>query len=385
MSVNNNESGTNIWSDPEAVLSCASLIGELIMNANNINEPDTSMNMSCCASCGTSEDDEIQLRTCTACKSVRYCGVKCQRDHRPKHKKACKKRAAELRDELLFKQPESSHLGDCPICLLPLPIKEEQITMVGCCSINICDGCMYANGVREREKGLEHKCPFCRDPLLLSRDTIGSVPGATSMKRVEANDPMALCCMADARYEEGNYVDAFEYLTKAAGLGDAESHYKLSKLYLNGEGVEKDEKKQIHHLEEAAIAGHPYARLCLACYEDDIERFDRADKHLVIAANLGLDESIQSLKDLHGKGFFSKEQLAAALRGHEAAVDAMKSPQREAAEASARRMENNGIAKDTALAAAVSVGRRLNEELTQDAIIAAVQSARRRENVSSVH
>ena len=176
MSVNNNESGTNIWSDPEAVLSCASLIGELIMNANNINEPDTSMNMSCCGSCGTSEGDDIQLRTCTACKSVRYCGVKCQRDHRPKYKKACKKRAAELRDELLFNQPESSHLGDCPICLLPLPIKEEQITMVGCCSINICDGCMYANGVREREKGLEHKCPFCRDPFCCLETPLGQFP-----------------------------------------------------------------------------------------------------------------------------------------------------------------------------------------------------------------
>jgi len=27
------------------------------------------------------------------------------------------KRAAELRDEILFKQPESSHRGDCPICM----------------------------------------------------------------------------------------------------------------------------------------------------------------------------------------------------------------------------------------------------------------------------
>ena len=33
-----------------------------------------------------------------------------------------RKRAAVLRDELLFKQPESSHLGDCPICCLPLPL-----------------------------------------------------------------------------------------------------------------------------------------------------------------------------------------------------------------------------------------------------------------------
>ena len=61
-----------------------------------------------------------------------------------------------------------------------------------------------------------------------------------------------------------------------------------------------------------------------------------------------------------------------------------KSPQRKAAEVSARKMENDGIDKDTILATAVSVGRLLNEELTQDAIIAAVQTARRRENVSSV-
>eukprot|EP00985_Skeletonema_marinoi_P016042 scaffold8511_cov134-Skeletonema_marinoi.AAC.1 len=51
-----------------------------------------------CASCGKTENDEgIKLKNCTACHLVRYCGVECQREHRPKHKKACKKRAAELR------------------------------------------------------------------------------------------------------------------------------------------------------------------------------------------------------------------------------------------------------------------------------------------------
>eukprot|EP00985_Skeletonema_marinoi_P002564 scaffold1057_cov203-Skeletonema_marinoi.AAC.12 len=51
---------------------------------------------------------------------VRYCSDECQRDHKPYHKEACKNQAAELRDELLFKQPESTHLGDCPICMIPL-------------------------------------------------------------------------------------------------------------------------------------------------------------------------------------------------------------------------------------------------------------------------
>ncbi len=52
-----------------------------------------------CASCGiTDEGDGVELKKCTACKLVRYCGVECQRKHRPEHKRACKKRAAELRD-----------------------------------------------------------------------------------------------------------------------------------------------------------------------------------------------------------------------------------------------------------------------------------------------
>jgi len=80
---------------------------------------DAENGMMCCASCGTEEVDGVKLKKCTACKSVRYCSVKCQKDHRAKHKRACKKRAAELRDEIVFKQPESSHLGDCPICCLP--------------------------------------------------------------------------------------------------------------------------------------------------------------------------------------------------------------------------------------------------------------------------
>jgi hypothetical protein len=66
----------------------------------------------CCASCDIAGVDDIQLKKCNACKSVRYCSDTCQRDHRSQHKQECKKRAAELCDEILFKQPESSYLGD---------------------------------------------------------------------------------------------------------------------------------------------------------------------------------------------------------------------------------------------------------------------------------
>src|SRR6056300_1491867 len=81
--------------------------------------------MSCCASCGKAALDDVKLKKC-ACELVKYCSVDCQKNHRSQHKRACKKRLAEIRDDNLFKEPDESHLGDCPICFLPLPIKTEM-------------------------------------------------------------------------------------------------------------------------------------------------------------------------------------------------------------------------------------------------------------------
>ena len=153
------------------------------------------------------------------------------------------------------------------------------------------------------------------------------------LKRVAASDPVALNNMGARHYLEGDYGTAFEYLTKAAELDNAEAHYQLSRFYREGVvGVEKDERKRLYHLEEAAIGGHAKARFQLACYEWIHGRFDREVKHLIIAANLGYDNSLKLLRTFHAEGIVSKEDLASALRGHQAAVDATKSPQREAAE-----------------------------------------------------
>jgi len=86
-----------------------------------------------CASCGImAEVDAVQLKKCADCDLVKYCSEKCQGEHKLQHEEACKKRAAELRDELLFKQPESSHRGDCPICMMPLPLDLTKSITKGC-------------------------------------------------------------------------------------------------------------------------------------------------------------------------------------------------------------------------------------------------------------
>ena len=280
-----------------------------------------------CASCGTAGSDNIKLKNCDDCDLVRYCSVKCQEDHMPEHKKECKKRAAELKDEILFKQPENNHYGDCPICCLPIPINPEKSCFYTCCTKYVCKGCSHANIKREIEGRLEQKCPFCRNAAPKTDEECNE----RLMKRIEVNDPVAMIQIGMKKYKEGDYRSAFEYSRKAADLGDVMSHYQVSCLYRTGQGVEKDEKKALHHLTEAAIGGHPDARYNLALMEGRMDRVDRAVKHFIIAAKLGHDDSLTYVKNAYKAGYASKEDFNAALRGYQAAIEATKSHQREEA------------------------------------------------------
>ncbi len=284
--------------------------------------------MMCCASCGKAAVDEVKLKICTACKLVKYCSVECQKNHRKQHKRACKKRAAELRDDTLFRQPDQSDWGECPLCCLPLPLDEGKFGLFSCCCKHICNGCFHANKQREMEQGLELKCPYCREPLPKTEEEIDQ----NYMKRVKVNDPIALSRMGDKSEEEGDLQGAVEYYTKAAELGSMLAHFNLSCLYNDGKGVERDLKKKIYHLEEAAIGGHPSARFNLALEEGRGGRDDRAYKHCIIAANLGHDGALAMVKQGFQIGDVSKEEYASSLRGHQAAVDATKSAQRDTAE-----------------------------------------------------
>ena len=215
--------------------------------------------------------------------------------------------------------------------------------MTGCCCKVICKGCDRANKKREVERRLAPSCQFCRELLPNTKEEADRL----TMKRVEANDPAAMCQMGGDHFEKGNYSTAFDYFTKAAELGkhdasvssagglaiDAEAHYQLSQFYVNGHGVvEKDKRKEIYHLEEASIGGHPYARHNLGCDEWNNGSKERAVTHWIIAATQGFDGSMQLLMEAFKEGFVEKDVLAATLRAQKAAVEATKSPQRQAAE-----------------------------------------------------
>jgi tetratricopeptide (TPR) repeat protein len=294
---------------------------------NSVMNSNTDESVELCANCGITGGDDVKLRLCTACKLVKYCSVACQKNHRPQHKKACKKRAAEIREVLLFTQNEVSYLGECPLCCLPIPLDLSKSVVNSCCCKRICFGCCFANKKREFEQGLEERCPFCREPVPETDEEMNQ----NHMKRAKANDPIALCELGVKCHHEGDYEGAFQYTTKAAALGDMDAHYNLSNAYQVGEGVERDPKTEVYHLEEAAIGGHDFARYNLANHEGRNGNVQKAVKHYIIAAKLGNDDALEAVKINFRRGFVNKEDYEAALRGHQAAIDATKSEQREEA------------------------------------------------------
>ncbi len=276
-----------------------------------------------CANCGISEVDDIKLKMCDGgCDLVKYCSDRCREMHREQHDEECQKRQAELHDDNLFRQPNDTHLGECPICFLPLPLETDKSTFKSCCCKIVCNGCVYADYLSSGNTN----CPFCREPAANGEEEHDK----RVMKRMKANDPNALCRMGALRYRDRDYHGAFEYYKKAVESGDVEAHCRIGLMYLVGE--ERDEEKYLYHLEKAAIGGHTFARHDLGDYEVHYGNIERAVKHYMIAANLGYEGSMKRLWPLYSAGAITKEDLDATLRTHQAAIDEMKSSQREEAE-----------------------------------------------------
>ncbi len=283
----------------------------------------------CCANCGIAEVDDIKLEECDGCDLVNYCSDKCREEHREQHEEECKNRKALLHDRKLFTQPDETHLGECPLCFLPLPIDRRKSGFYSCCTQIVCSGCVFSNVMANKHDRVKAtSCPFCRERVG-DEEIHGRI-----MKRAKANDPVALRYVGMKCRDEGDYEGALDYLTKAANLGDSEAHYQLGLMYYKGDGVEKNEEKKVHHYEKAAIGGHPYARYNLASIEEKNGNIERSVKHFIIDANLGHDLSMKALWSQYSAGNITKEDLDATLRTHQAAIDAAKSEQRDAAKAS---------------------------------------------------
>ncbi|EJK43963.1 hypothetical protein THAOC_37543 [Thalassiosira oceanica] len=299
--------------------------------------PDSTMNdapgvdgdFEVCAHCGKQGSETVTLKHCTACRLVKYCGVVCQRAHRKRHKKACKQRAAEIKDEQLYSQGHERPEGDfCPICTLPIPLPmNEHSALNACCMKRICAGCHFA----AQKRGIDD-CPFCRTPLPDSDADMLAMTRA----RVAKKDPTAILTLGQKYFfgDLGLQKDmkkSIELLTEAAELGSIEALYCLGLEYSKGGVVQRDEVKAAEFWTKAAMQGHAQSRNNLGCYEGQKGNYDRALKHLLISARMGHKDSLENLKKFFKAGLATKQQYADALKGYQQAVEETKSHDRDEA------------------------------------------------------
>jgi TPR repeat protein len=305
------------------------------------------------------------MNICNKCKGATYCNASCKKKHRKQHKKKCEQRVAELHEEALFKEPPRKE--DCPICFIRIPtLTPGGWVNQSCCSKCICNGCSYAQEIRQKNGG--RLCPFCRTPTPNSENEMvrrvkEKVEIATKHDEIDG---------AEAIYGLGNfyflgaygvpqdYNKAFELFYQAGELGHAQSYSNLAIAYIEGRGVEIDTEKAVQLWERGAMLGDAFARYNLAKYEEmnnmknmvrmaspnsnglvvidgtgeaTMRNWDRALKHHMIAVRGGYAHSVYSIKNLYLNGFAKKEDYAEAIRAYHAYLEDIMSDQRDQAAA----------------------------------------------------
>ena len=310
------------------IFSTRLLAAALYYTMNDVLSDAPEITNTACANCGKGEENSGDLKACTACKLVKYCNRECQIAHRPLHKKACKKRAAELHDEALFKEHPPNE--DCPICFLPMERGYKKTAFHACCGKTICDGCIYAMDEEARGRGKIDLCAFCREPNPSSDEEL-----IEQLKRlVEAGNADAFNALAGA-YARGNlgmqqnWSKANELFLRAGELGCAVAYYNLGNSYDDGRGVEVDKKKAKHYLELAAMNGSVEGRYNLGCGETEAGNIDRAKKHFILSARAGFKKSLDQVKKGYLKGIITKDEYANTLRAYQQRHDEMKSDSRD--------------------------------------------------------
>jgi hypothetical protein len=303
----------------------------------------------CCANCG--EEGGASLKACKACMLVKYCNINCQRNHWLKHKAVCKRRAAEIHDEALFKDPPPKE--DCPICFLPMPMNmlscvslpPATVTSVPiydfsvanevlarwpmdyyypCCGKSVCNGCVYSLSI----SGNMGKCPYCNAETLgkTSEDKLKEM-----MKRVKANDAGAIFELG-VWYDKGgegvlqDRAKSRELVTRASVLGSSKANYFLGQTYRK----EGDLKKAKFYYEAAAMAGHELARCNIGSLEFIAGNKERALKHWTIAASTGNDSAMQNLQSRVYEGFVSRDAIDSILTAYNTSCAEMRSESRDA-------------------------------------------------------
>jgi len=222
---------------------------------------------------------------------------------------------------------------ECPLCLIPVSVKERDSVLKLCCGKTICIGCGYKHMLTDmmNKKGVSHswddyKCPFCQQED-------GKINNIKCLKRLmKKKNPEAFMMMA-VNYETGEGV--FQSETKslemricAAELGHAPAYDAIAQYY-HYEIVKEDISRALEFYEIAAKKGNVKGHFHLADFHGRNENNYMRIKHLKVAASAGDKEAMDELMRLYKEEFVTKEDLTQTLRAYQTSNDLVKSKDRD--------------------------------------------------------
>ena len=266
--------------------------------------------------------------TCSECKTITYHCQDCNEEFFlfSKRLTPCEKcdpalkNAFVIYDRKLFK--DSTEREECPICMLPYPLDYSQIFFNACCGQRICTGCNHTQLVQCIKTRCNPVCAFCRMPL---KDAMGM---ELIKNWAEKNNAHAIFNIAQSLFYGGmgfsrNVTKAKDLFLKAGKLGCAEAYFFLGHVYLREQREERDLNKARHFFDRAAMGGLAEARYYLGSLDWNIGEYERAFKHLSIAAASGHEASLKMVTKGFAHGFrggvvfVTREDYEKALRSYQ--------------------------------------------------------------------
>lgn len=287
-----------------------------------------------CAACNRVA--ESGLKRCSACNSVRYCNVDCQRAHRKVHRKECVRIAEELErsrraaafntalsklalNEVVDTSPPTR--PDCDICMHVMPPRLYQTEHLACCGNIVCLACSarnsneYYSPYQENfEEGIwkyhpanidktikEMCCPFCRSWGIVPMNKATMCMFLDRLEqRAKKKDSRALVELAKVylRGIKGVNTEEWTELWKN-GYGQANWSEDLCRLPSR---FKRDRIKAIDCLQKAADLGNgdAYYALSQLFYNDQKDASAYFDC-LNAAANKGVLDAHRDLAEIAAK------------------------------------------------------------------------------------
>ena len=230
---------------------------------------------------------------------------------------------------------------ECPICMLPLPLRGSDTTYCVTCGKTVCMGCMISTGiVHGRDSGDVEKatekaltCPYCRSST--TRYDAKSV-FEKEMKRANAGNAESMCrvgqCYSKGKMDlQQDKAEGLKWLHRSVEAGSGCAAFNLGRCYLKGDGVGQDNDKALEYFQKGADLGYiPAFSMIghLLLYKGEIEE---GMLNFRKAAMCGMSEDIlfDQLREGFYYGYITKDEYAFTLRENQAACYEMKSDGRE--------------------------------------------------------